>query len=131
MDHVIMGKFVGGMCLYIPINRHRGERDSQSFAINSWSFAIRAATVPNRREVLSRVKGRNLFRHLTLPWVVCPLVTIESLSFLFISTYVINLIYRQIRFSFFFLFLTLKLLAIYTYMYVYFYRIDHIWPVSK
>lgn len=67
VDHVIMGKFVGGMCLYIPINRHRGERDSQSFAINSWSFAIRAATVPNRREVLSRVKGRNLFRHLILP----------------------------------------------------------------
>lgn len=116
MDRVIMGKFVGGMCLYIPINRHRGERDSQSFAINSWSFAIRAATVPNRREVLSRVKGRNLFRHLILPWVVCPLVAIESLSFLFISTYVTNLIHRQIRFSFFFLFLTLKLLAFYIYI---------------
>lgn len=48
--HVIMGKFVGGMRLYIPINRVGGERGAQSFAINSWSFAIRAATVPNRAE---------------------------------------------------------------------------------
>lgn len=45
-----MGKFVGGMRLYIPINRVGGERGAQSFAINSWSFAIRAATVPNRAE---------------------------------------------------------------------------------
>lgn len=44
------------------------------------------------REVLSRVKGRNLFRHLILPRVVCPLRAIESLSFLFILTHVTSLI---------------------------------------
>lgn len=47
------------------------------------------------REVLSRMKGRNLFRHLILPRVVCPLRAIESLSFLFIPTHVTSLINRS------------------------------------